>query len=224
MIDEFLQLLYDTPASTFERPVFNPWRDNDPLDADTVEKSTLWPWMGPQGRRARLRNHLDCQADFVLIGEAPGYQGAHFSGVAFTSEPLIIANQVPRIVASGERITKRDKPFNEPSATIVWRALYELGIQERTVMWNAFPFHPHEPDKPLSNRTPTKRELLAGVPLLSKLLDLHPFANLVAIGKKSQELLGVMGFKPDACVRHPAYGGATQFSEGLCAFVRSCSA
>ncbi len=51
--------------------------------------------------------------------------------------------------------------WSEPSARIVWKALYEFGIAERTVLWNTFAFHQHKPGEPYTNRTPRSDEVEA---------------------------------------------------------------
>ena len=94
--------------------VFNPWRDADPLDS----KDCVYENYGVLERRARLRSHFETQPTLLLIGEAPGYQGCHFSGVPFTNEKLIIDGAIPRVFSVG-RITTRPRPWCEPSATIV---------------------------------------------------------------------------------------------------------
>lgn len=76
--DAFLE-----PLQAFGAPcVFNPWADADPSDSDIVR--------APAARLARLRAHLDCSPEYLLIGEAPGYQGCRFSGVPFASEALVL--------------------------------------------------------------------------------------------------------------------------------------
>jgi uracil-DNA glycosylase len=186
--------------------VFNPWRDVDPLDRLLA--------FGPSDRRARLYRHFECKPRFLLIGEAPGYQGCHFSGVPFTNEKLILDGAIPRITWEG-RITKRPLPWSEPSATIVWRTLHELGIAESTVMWNAFAWHPHKLGEPMSNRAPTKDELIAGKPYLAAVVEHFSGARVVAVGKVSAHLLDKLGVETDGAVRHPSMGGATAFRDGM---------
>lgn len=185
--------------------VFNPWRDEDALDSH-----------GPLSvlrRCERLENHFSCKPKFLLIGEAPGYQGCKFSGVAFTNEKLILDGAVPRVTAS-DRITMRSLPWCEPSATIVWRTLHELGIADVTVMANSFMWHPHEPGLPYTNRAPTPAELRAGKPALYAVLDHFHGAKLVAVGRVAEAALSALGV-PCAAVRHPARGGARAFAEGM---------
>jgi len=186
--------------------LFNPWRDACPHDA---------AGNGPAEKLQRLALHLDCEPEFILAGEAPGYQGCRYSGIAFTSERLLGEGAIPRIPALTGRLSNRRLPFSEPSATIVWKTLYGLGIAERTILWNAMQLHPYRPDNLWSNRTPTPGEIKLGEPALRILIKAFPAARIVAVGKKSEGLLRDMGIPVAGSVRHPANGGATQFSAGL---------
>jgi hypothetical protein len=191
--------------------LFNPWRGRCADDE---------PCNGPDAKLARLAAHLDCNPKFILCGEAAGYQGCRYSGIAFTSERLLLHGKIPRISQTSHRLTSRALPYSEPSATIVWEALYKFGIQERTILWNALPMHPHKPGKGQSNRTPTSAEIETGKPALQMLVAAFPSAKVVAVGKKAQRALKSMGI-PAAPVRHPAYGGATAFRRGLKRLVSS---
>lgn len=190
--------------------VFNPWRDADPLDVLSDPAAA---------RRERLRRHFDCRPRFLLIGEAPGYQGCHFSGIAFTNESLLMNGAIPRVECR-ERITSRARPWAEPSATIVWRTLYELGIAEETVMWNAFAFHPHKPGEPLSNRRPTADELWSNRSVLEAVCTHFGSARIIAVGRVAEVALGLFRITPDGHVRHPSMGGAGAFRSGLESIVR----
>jgi uracil-DNA glycosylase len=141
----------------------------------------------------------------MLVGEAPGYQGCRFSGIAFTSE---------RSLPSERHSSLHPRGWQEPSATIVHRALAELGLEDVTLLWNAVPLHPAGPT-PLSNRAPTKLELAAGAEWLRRLLELVQPQMVVAIGRSAERSL------PDAAasVRHPAHGGARLFRDGLAKLV-----
>lgn len=191
--------------------LFNPWRDTCPDDFE---------WNGPSDKLARLAAHLDCDPVFILCGEAPGHLGCRHSGIAFTSERLLLAGSIPRMPRIDQRLTSRKRPFSEPSATIVWTTLYRLGIAERTVLWNALQMHPHEPGNRRSNRTPTPAEISLGAPALKLLIAAFPAAKIVAVGKKSEGLLASMEIESAAIVRHPANGGATKFAEGMDALLK----
>lgn len=188
----------------------NPWRaSNDDDSADN----------GPARRIAHLRAHAGRPGlRLVLIGEAAGYQGCRISGIPFTSEALLIDGSIPAIAAT-PRLSTRARPWSEPSARVVWRTLYEQQLVDRTFLWNAFPLHPHEPGKPHSNRTPTRSELLAGEGVLQALRAALPDAVLAAVGNKSSEALTRLGYAHQA-LRHPAYGGVTEFVAGVTRLAR----
>ena len=186
--------------------LFNPYRDH--CDQDAASN-------GPAAKLSRLVSHLNCDPEFIACGEAIGYAGGRYSGIAFTSERLLGEGAIPRIPALGARLTERKLPFSEPSATIVWKTLYRLGIAERTILWNAVQLHPYKKDTPWSNRTPTPDEVALGEPALRLLIEAFPKAKIVAVGKKSDGLLRDMGIVPIAAVRHPANGGATLFAAGM---------
>lgn len=193
--------------------VFDPWRQGNGDDAGGNDAPA---------RRARLERHMDVtDPALLLVGEAPGYQGCRISGVPFTSEALLLEGAIPRVGQPNARISARDMPWHEPSATIVWGALYANRVAERTLLWNAFPWHPFNPrDGRLSNRTPTSTELSVGLPILEALLaSLPPSTKIAAVGRKAQGLLAQAGCANAACLRHPAFGGATEFRNGLHALV-----
>lgn len=184
---------------------FDPWRMGNADDsADN----------GPDRRLAHLRAHAGRPGlRLVLIGEAAGYQGCRISGIAFTSEALLIDGQIPAIAAT-PRLSSRTRPWSEPSARVVWRTLREQGLAESTFLWNAFPLHPHAPGNPHSNRTPTRAELAAGEPVLAALRRALPEATLAAVGNKASEALTRLGHAHEA-LRHPAYGGVPEFVAGV---------
>lgn len=191
--------------------VFNPWRDSCAFDAAVNPVAD---------RLARLQSHFACPNPLlILVGEAPGYQGARYSGIPFTSERLLLQGAIPRLPPLGHRLSLRQLPFSEPSASIVWRTLYALDIAERTILWNAFPWHPMGAGGIHSNRTPSREELMHGQPVLLELLRLFPQVPLVAVGRQAGALIRELNTPPAAEVRHPARGGATLFSEQLRGFV-----
>ncbi len=201
--------------------VFNPWFEYD-FDNDINNKSYLI-------RRENLKKYLYERktAKYLFVGEALGYQGGHFSGIAMTSERILLGFQkdkgiLPEYVFKSEKYERTSKPeikekgFTEPTATIVWQHIIDSNIDCRSVViWNAFPWHPYKSEKGfLSNRTPTESEMQFGQPVLSCLNDLFNFEKIITIGEKSFNLLNnmnIMSFK----VRHPANGGATLFKKQL---------
>lgn len=184
---------------------FHPWAQAN--DDDSVDN-------GPARRIAHLRAHAGRPGlRLVLIGEAAGYQGCRISGIPFTSEALLIDGSIPGIAAT-PRLSTRARPWSEPSARVVWRTLHEQQLADHTFLWNAYPLHPHAPDQPHSNRTPTRAELAAGETVLAALRAALPDAVLAAVGNKSSEALTRLGHA-HVPLRHPAYGGVTEFVAGI---------
>ncbi|HEY8870773.1 MAG TPA: uracil-DNA glycosylase [Candidatus Limnocylindrales bacterium] len=174
---------------------FNPYRDTDPL-LDTRGAAAM--------RLENLADHLRARPHprLLLVGEAAGYAGCRFSGIAFTSERSL----------PPERRTSRDpRGHVEHSASIVHRLLGELDLEAETVLWNACPTHPAG-TTPLSNRTPSKGEFAAGRPFLVRLISILQPAIVVAVGAHAARVLPRL-----ATVRHPANGGASAFRAGLAA-------
>lgn len=190
--------------------LFNPWTQKSVLDlaTDAVAK-----------RMERLRRHFDVIPRLVLVGEAAGYQGCRFSGIPFTSERLLGEGSIPRILRTG-RFTSRQLPFSEPSATIIWRTLFELGLAESTVLWNALPLHPFPDGKELGNRTPLRTELTIGLPCLEFLSNHFSGLPVVAVGLQAEKAMRQLGVEPTLTVRHPANGGATKFATAMRTFAK----
>jgi uracil-DNA glycosylase len=211
MNTDLAKALVDTLPIGTDR-FYNPWTDRSVHDAELN---------GPEARLIRLAQHLACEAKLILVGEAPGYQGCRYSGVAFTSEKLLMKGQIPRVDTAGARLTDCRLPFSEPSATIVWKKLHELRLAETTLLWNAVQLHPFKPGVPLSNRTPTRSELALGRGAINLLKEAFPDARWVAIGLKAEAQLAAAGIKDVSKVRHPANGGATEFAKGLADITKS---
>jgi len=207
-INEFFRLL-----ATGNGPnIFNPWTQRDALNDSDLN--------GPAARLERLNSHLRLSPARILLGEAAGYQGCHVSGIPFTSERVIMAGSVPRVACSGRRMSVRARPWSEPSATTVWKTLHSLDIAHDTILWNAYPWHPHLPGKPQSNRTPTRSERLLGMPVLDALLRAFPKAALFAVGRHAEYALSEFG-REAIPLRHPSMGGAVLFHQGLRKAMRS---
>jgi hypothetical protein len=186
--------------------VFNPWTQSDERNDGALN--------GPEARRERLRAHLRVQPDHILIGEAAGYQGCHVTGMAFTSERLIMTGVIPRVATAGERLSTRHIPWSEPSATTVWKTLHALNIEQNTILWNAFPWHPHRPGNLQSNRTPTRLERQRGLVVLDSLLTAASKATVFAVGRHAESILDEVG-RAAIPLRHPSMGGAVLFRRGL---------
>lgn len=192
--------------------MFNPWRSGNQDDACGWDEVF---------RRVLMLRHFDIpMARFILVGEAPGFRGARMTGVAFTSEALVLAGSIPRVSSAWQtlgvlRMSIHKRPWTEPSATVMWKALHEAGVADTTLLWNACPWHPCLPEAPMTNRAPLGLELLAGRPALAELIRLHPAAKVVAVGNVAAAQLKRLGIPVAITARHPAYGGATDFRRAL---------
>lgn len=113
--------------------------------------------------------------------------------------------------ASYGRTSARNRLWREPSATILWKT---LGQRMDCLIWNTVPWHPVGRRGPLSNRTPRRGEMLAGMRVLDQLLGLYPEAQPVAIGRVAERALVELGRNP-LYVRHPAHGGKPHFMAGI---------
>lgn len=215
MIPHFIQSLKDKPT----QHLFNPWFERD-LENDLNSEA-------PVIRRRQLSQYLEerlGRAKYLFIAEALGYQGGHFTGIAMTSERILLGHQEskydikPTDVFSGVSPNRTSRPeliekgMTEPTATIMWGAMADLRIDPyEVVLWNALPWHPYRPDKGLlSNRTPTAEEMSAGLRHLRTFIDLFENVQLVAVGRKCEESMDELGYDHTA-VRHPANGGAPKF-------------
>jgi hypothetical protein len=100
----------------------------------------------------------------------------------------------------------------ERTAAIVWRVI--ASIDQPVMLWNVFPFHPHESGDPFSNRCHTRSEREATLPLLQALIEMIQPARLIAIGRDAQ--LALVGLDAQVVgVRHPSYGGQSEFISGV---------
>jgi hypothetical protein len=161
-------------------------------------------------RLANLERYLAERsgADVVALGEAAGYQGMRWSGIAFTSERDLMRWGPPYRTTSD-----RQGGWSEPSGTIVHRVLGELAAERRVVLWNTVPHHPHRPGEPLSNRRPSVAEIEIGSEFALRAIELLRPRRVVAVGRIAEGILGERAHY----VRHPANGGGAAFAAGMAA-------
>ena len=170
----------------------------------------------PTIRIANLRHYLEQRdaADVVAVGEAAGYQGMRWSGIAFTSEFDLL-----RWGAPYRRSSRRARPWKEPSGTIVHGVLDERGAERHVILWNIVPTHPYIHGRPLSNRRPTRQEIAAGLVFAERLIAIVRPRVVVGVGRIAAEALG----SRSVYVRHPAQSGATAFRIGVRALLEPAS-
>ena len=240
-VERFFRLLKQHPSGA----VFNPWWEID--DVNDVSQSA------PTIRREQLNAYLQerlGRAKIAIIGEALGYRGGHFSGIAMTSERILLGKKPEIAAAPCERRKRKarsksggvrpplqiletikprrtSKPsicpdgFSEPTATIVWGALLKIGVlPDQFVLWNAFPWHSFDRSRGLLSNR---------MPNKSEQLYGRPVlkAFLELFPCEQIVTLGKIAAAQveqlgvhPHCVRHPASGGAKLFREQIARIVR----
>jgi len=240
-LDRFVQRLKASPSGA----VFNPWWQID-------EENDIGRF-APITRRQQLRAYVQerlGRAKLVVIGEALGYRGGHFSGIPMTSERMLLAKQKDAVAALYERRNldhragdgghrpplqilagikprRTSKPsvcqngFSEPTATIVWGALLKIGVlPDEFVLWNAFPWHSFDPHRGLLSNRMPNKS-----EQLSGRPVLKDFLELFPC-EQIVALGKIAGAQLEQlgvnahCVRHPASGGAKLFRQQIAKIVR----
>lgn len=166
---------------------------------------------GAAKRRENLRRYLKALRDarWLLVGLAPGWRGARFTGIPFTDEH--------RLCFPGscyDRTGKHERPMREATAGVVMDL---LGARTDVACWNVCPWHPHEAGNPLSNADPDAEMLGYGLEVMESLIArLFPRAQLIAVGQVAANALRELKINGQpanlvAELRHPAHGGAEEF-------------
>lgn len=77
-----------------------------------------------------------------------------------------------------------------------------------------FPFHPHEPNNPFTNRKFTAKELALVDGLNNELFSWLRIRKIIAIGQDAGHYAVRFGL-PVETIRHPSYGGVRDFRSGM---------
>jgi len=198
MLDSLLKSLKERPSSNV---VFNQYQNLNILD----------------NLKHFLNYLLKNRHDVLLIGEAPGYRGCKLTGIPFTSGSVIRASRHDIWFHIGNEIELNELE-SETTASVFWDFFenhYPIPI-----LWNAFPFHPHFPGNPCSNRKPNRSEIEEGKSYLLMLHQIFQPKKLCSLGRVGQSILSEL-FPNDEIIyiRHPSRGGKNSFIKGM---LQSC--
>ena len=200
------RLFVDQLASLTFDNVFNPYvdacPDHDRADSPAIRRNNLSVVI-----EAALANGVES----IWFGRDLGYRGGRRTGLALTDEVHLHAL---RVTFQDVRIQQATAtaPVAERTAQEIWKMVRQL--PQPPFLWNVFPFHPHDPGDPLSNRCHTAREARLCEHILITLLDWFKPRRVVALGKDAQRALNRLGWA-NTYVRHPSYGGQAEFTAGI---------
>lgn len=181
---------------------FNPYSDKcddfDRHDAAEIRRSNL---------RTMIKAALAGKAATLWVARDLGYRGGRRTGLALTDEAhLSHASQL--LGGASFRKATKGPTMAERTATVMWSTL--IRIEEPVMLWNVFPFHPHNPDDPMSNRSHTSRERDEARPFLDALIELLSPKKVIAVGRDAERAVEDLKL-PVERIRHPSYGGQTEF-------------
>jgi hypothetical protein len=186
--------------------VFNPYAEacdvHDTKDAPAIRRRNL---------SIVLDAALTIGVDSIWIARDLGYRGGRRTGLALTDDVHLAAHASLFDLPSLDRAT-RGPVMGERTARVIWQAL--SAMQRPVFLWNVFPLHPFECGDPMSNRCHTRTERQACRPLLMCLLGMLQPRSVLAIGRDAELALADLGV-PALKVRHPSYGGQSEFLEGV---------
>ena len=180
-----------------------------------------------------LRYMKNTSPDTLFVGEAPGYLGCALSGIPFTDE-FRLTEQGRKgclpLLEAGYKIAPKNhsKPHKETSARIMWSSF--VCNDFFPMLWNIFPFHPHNENSKSSNRTPTQAEIKTHIQVFFDLLILLPsIKNIYAVGREAENMLNKLAEDNDDIrhlvtdnnyIRHPANGGAAECKKNISEIAR----
>ena len=189
-------------ALDFEN-VFNPYAHRcevyDRGDAPTIRRAML---------TAMLDQASNVGVDAIWIGRDLGHRGGRRTGLALTDD-IHLRTHALRWGIDVARPT-HGPAVAERTAAVIWSILSK--VTAPVFLWNVFPLHPHEPDDPFTNRSHRPAERRAGEELLAALVVLLRPRQLVAIGNDASAAASRIAGRIEVVqIRHPSYGGQTEF-------------
>lgn len=193
---------------SFKSPcVFNPYNDIcevfDKKNANLIRLNNLELILAELSRK---------KIESIWIGRDLGHRGGRRTGLALTDEgSLPFASNLWGVEL--HKATKGSAAYERTAANI-WS--YAGLLKCNIFMWNVFPFHPHEANRPFTNRSHTAGERDVGLAILQSVLDILQPKNIVAIGNDAYRCaLKVHNHEHVFKIRHPSYGGEKEFSNQI---------
>jgi hypothetical protein len=147
------------------------------------------------------------------MGRDLGYRGGRRTGLALTDE-YHLSEMTQRYPGSNFKQATIGPALAERTASEIWSVLRAVDLPP--LLWNVFPFHPHEPGNPFTNRKFTARELQQVDTLNETLIKWLKVRRVVAIGQDAFSYASKFGVEVVA-IRHPSYGGIKDFRNGMSA-------
>lgn len=187
--------------------VFNPYRHH--CDVHDLDNAVL---IRRRNLETVLRSRHEMKVDSIWFGRDLGYRGGRRTGLALTDEVTMLSLASTSGEAKAFSKATQGSPVAERTAGFIWSFISRL--PRPPMLWNAFPFHPHEPDAPFTNRSHTARERRQTAWAIEALVERLGCRQLVAIGNDASKALSDLDFKHEL-VRHPSYGGQRQFLETM---------
>jgi len=186
--------------------VFNPYSDHceqhDLPNAAAMRRSNLERYLTSIERSG---------AETIWMGRDLGYRGGRRTGLALTDESHLqdmgecYPGSAPVRATQGPIVAER-------TATEIWAAIH--AVPTPPLLWNVFPFHPHEFDNPLTNRKFTSKELALVEDINESLVRWLKISTVVCIGQDAAKYAQNFGVEIK-CIRHPSYGGVRDFRAGV---------
>ncbi|CAM3739660.1 uracil-DNA glycosylase [Litorimonas haliclonae] len=182
---------------------FNPYFDRCPVhDSDEAPELRRWYLSEMLDRASEL------EVDAIWVGRDLGYRGGRRTGLALTDD-VHFSDHLSRWGLEPKQLTC-GAPVKERTATVIWEVLQK--VSSPIFLWNVFPLHPFEGGKPFSNRAHNAKERDAGVDILMSIIELVKPTQVIAIGNDAfNALSSKVPEEKLHKVRHPSYGGQTDF-------------